>query len=284
MEPMQAIMTQMNVTAHGSEPIPAEAEAEYEQLCADAYNATVGSLNAKDGYDCPICKNKGIVMTVSKIGGHCYRKSRDCKCVAIRNTIKRMMRSGLKDIISDYTFEKFESSEEWQRKIKSQAMSYAKELDGWFFIGGQSGSGKTHICTAICRELLMQGKEVRYMLWRDEIVKIKAAVTDSDKYADAIGQYKNAEVLYIDDLFKIGKPTDGAKQRPTSADINIAFEILNYRGISRKPTIISSECTISDLLEIDEALAGRIAEYAKGAISLKPDRNRNYRLKKATEG
>ena len=50
----------------------------------------------------------------------------------------------------------------------------------------------------------------------------------------------------------------------------------------KKLTIISSECTIDDILDIDEAVGGRIFERAK-AFSLKPDKRRNYRLRGATE-
>lgn len=33
-----------------------------------AYNALPGTLNAKDGIDCPICNNKGVVYPPSKGG------------------------------------------------------------------------------------------------------------------------------------------------------------------------------------------------------------------------
>jgi DNA replication protein DnaC len=162
-------------------------------------------------------------------------------------------------------------------------MQYAKHPEGWFFIGGQSGAGKTHICTAICREFLMEGKEVKYMLWRDDVVKLKNAVTDPE-YESLVEKYKRVEVLYIDDLFKTGTAADGTRQRPTGADINVAFEILNFRYNDPKLlTIISSECTIDSIIDIDEATGGRIFEKAKSSFSLKPDRSRNYRLRGVTE-
>ena len=58
---------------------------------------------------------------------------------------------------------------------------------------------------------------------------------------------------------------------------------MNFRYNAKLPTILSSECTISALLEIDEAVAGRIVEAAAHTFSLKPDRSRNYRLRKAVE-
>lgn len=279
MEPIQAILPKIGNTAHGYKMTTPE---ERERLRVKWFNEAIGDRNQEDGYDCKICRNKGIVMELIEEDGSLHPVSRNCRCVATRNAIMRMRRSGLKNIITEYTFDKFEADEAWQTTIKNAAMAYAKAPDGWFFIGGQSGSGKTHICTAICREFLLAGKQVIYMLWRDDVVKIKGAVNDHEVYGELIEKYKKAEVLYIDDLFKTGKGLDGTSQRPTGADVNVAFEILNYRYNSKMPTVISSECTIADLLEIDEAVCGRIAETAK-VFSLKPDRSRNYRLKKAVE-
>lgn len=56
-----------------------------------------------------------------------------------------------------------------------------------------------------------------------------------------------------------------------------------YRGPNPElVTIISSERTIGELSQIDEAIAGRIAERAKAAgycLSIKRDPARNWRLK-----
>lgn len=257
---------------------------ELEKYKADCYNRSAGQLNAQDGYNCDKCHNKGLIARAyqSENGGW-NMAFRDCDCVETRKTIMRMKVSGLKDIIRDYTFAKYQAVEPWQQQIRDAAMEYAKEPNGWFFVGGQSGSGKTHICTAICRELLLAGMPVQYMLWRDDVVKIKAAVTEPDRYKSLIARYKDTKVLYIDDLFKTGKSQDGAVQRPTGADVNVAFEIINYRYANPELlTIISSECTVNELLEIDEAVGGRIVERAM-AFSLEPDRKKNWRLRGATE-
>ena len=279
MEAIQNILGKISNTAPGYKmPTPEE----LEHLKVKWFNDAAGDRDQDDGFDCKICRNKGLIMELVEDEGTLHPVTRDCKCVATRNAIMRMRRSGLKNIITDYTFDKYEATEAWQKTIKDAAVAYSKDPSGWFFIGGQSGCGKTHICTAICREFLLSGKEVIYMLWRDDINKIKASFMDSDEHVKVIDQYKKAEVLYIDDLFKIGNAQDGAKQRPTPSDVNAAFEILNYRYNSKMPTVISSECTIADLLDIDEAVGGRIAERAK-VFSLKPDRSRNYRLRKAVE-
>ena len=279
MDKLQQILTRF-----GSETSFDMSPKDYEQFKVDGLNNTVGDRNLEDGYDCKLCKNKGTIYKLVDYGDGTYSHCAiDCKCAEIRRSILRMKRSGLKDIIKDYTFDKFIDSEPWQKAIKEAAMDYAQNPDGWFALCGQSGAGKTHLCTAICREFLLSGKKVVYMLWRDEIVKIKeAAKGDEDSnLQDILEKYKNADVLYIDDLFKTGKDKMNNLVKPSVADINYAFEIINYRYNNPKLlTIISSELSEEELLDIDEAIGGRIYERAK-TFTIAKNRDRNYRIKKA---
>jgi DNA replication protein DnaC len=83
-------------------------------------------------------------------------------------------------------------------------------------------------------------------------------------------------------LFKTGKdPKTGMMQKPSVADVNYAFEIINYRYNNPSLlTIISSELSEDELLDIDEAIGGRIYERAK-TFTIGKNRDRNYRMKKA---
>ena len=256
-------------------------EKAFVQFKIDCENKKAGNLNEVDGYDCPICKNKGVIYKVEEYRGNYNQVVGDCKCKPIRNSIMRMKRSGLEDVIKKYAFEKFETTEPWQKSVKAQAMEFAKNPVGWFFIGGQSGCGKTHICTAICRSLLLDGNEVYYMKWRDDISKLKAMALDSEERDKILDKIKNTKVLYVDDLFKTGQNPDGSAPRPTSADINLAFEIINYRYCKKDLiTIFSSEMEMADLIDIDEATGGRICEKAI-TLNIAKDRSRNYRTKNA---
>ena len=125
-----------------------------------------------------------------------------------------------------------------------------------------------------------------YMLWRDDIERIKGfAKDDPEQRMAMMDRFKNAEVLYIDDLFKTGKDGRGQVQMPTSADINAAFEILNYRALNPDLlTIVSSEWTEDDLLDIDEATGGRIFEKTgANGFSIAKDRRKNYRTRKTVK-
>lgn len=256
----------------------------YKSMC-ELHNKREGYLHLEDGYHCPICKNRGFIHVAEKTEfGYWTEINQFCECQKMRKTIRQMKKSGLESIISKYTMQAYKTVEPWQKQIHDKANRFVEQRlhntmsDDWFYIGGVSGSGKTHICTAICRELLLQGLSVRYMLWRDEAVKLKANLTNYAEYDSMMGELKNVDVLYIDDLFKSGY-ADAGKQQPTPADINLAFELLNYRYNNPKLiTILSSECTTSDLLKIDVAIGGRISERAR-AYTINLTGDKNYRTK-----
>lgn len=241
------------------------------------YNKTKGDLKY---FDCDKCKNKGLVA----INENNSFEIKDCDCLSLRRTMKLMERSGLGNILEICSFDNFDQESEWQKFIFSKAKEFISSNNIWFYIGGQSGSGKTHICTAITKEFINQHKPSRYMLWVDESTRLKQYKANSpEKYAELINELKEIEVLYIDDFLKVGK-----NQEPTTADINIAIEILNYRynqaraeKNKRLITIISSERSIDEILDIDEATGSRILELTKPDyyIFVSEGKEKNYRRK-----
>ena len=246
---------------------------EYTQLKIRTYNETEGKLNENDGYNCKSCRNKGHSLVVGEDGREAYRP---CKCQKIRAILRRAKNSGLGDILTDCTFDKFVVTEEWQQVMKSKAQEFiADEAAHWFYVGGQVGSGKSFICTAIAAHYIKAGHDVKYMMWCEDAKRLKAMVTDIH-YHDEIEAYKSVDVLYIDDFLKVKNG-----EAPTAADINLAFEIINHRLMSKnKITIISSEKMLDEIMDYDEATMSRIYQKAgKYKLSIGRDRKRNYRLK-----
>lgn len=264
-------------------------EEEYEQWKADVYNRGIGDLNELDGYDCFECKNKGYIAEVRDYGTYYNNVLVPCKCKKIRSALFRLKKSGLKDVVKRYTFKNFETAEPWQERMKQTAIRFVNDSseNHWLLIAGQSGSGKTHLCTACAVHYIKAGCDVKYMLWLDESTKIKTIINDNQEYYKAMKELKETEVLYIDDLFKAGKDESGKVKAPTPADIKIAFEILNYRYNNPDLiTIISTERTLLELCSIDEAVGGRIAERSKAGgycMNIKKEQSRNYRLKGVEE-
>lgn len=249
-------------------------EGNLAQSLVDRYNEMEGNKNEQDGYDCSICKNKEYVAKINADGDMVQVY---CKCHKAREMLRKAQNSGLGNIIKDFSFDKFETTESWQKENKQFAMDFCKDEDAkWFFIGGQSGSGKSHLCTAICAHYIKQGKDTVYMIWMEDSVKLKALRNEYEEYQNIMQKFKEAEVLYIDDFLKVRNG-----EEPTTGDINVAFELLNHRLLSKdKITIISSEKTMHDLLMYDQATMSRVYQKAgKYKINIKSDINKNYRLK-----
>ena len=78
---------------------------------------------------------------------------------------------------------------------------------------------------------------------------------------------KTIPVLYIDDFLK-------CKGEPSTGDLNLAFELINGRYNNEKlRTIISTERSIENVLDFDEALGSRIYEKSKGYCLSAPHEN-----------
>ena len=237
-------------------------------------NQTPGSLR---GYDCPKCLNRGKFYSLVEDGpGAGEIRVRECSCMARRRTELFTEKSGLAELVKRYTLETWQCPEEWQAKLRRTVEEYVQKREGWLYISGRPGTGKTHICTALCALLLEQGLSTRYMLWRDVSVRAKAVVNDEEAYQEIVRPLKKATVLYIDDFFKTGKAAE-----PTVGDVNLAFEIINARyNDSRLLTIFSSERKIDDILDIDEGLGSRIAQRVERRYyDLSGEDKENWRLK-----
>lgn len=261
-------------------------EREKAQIKADSYNKEPGDRHLLDGYDCPICKNKGQIAVVVEYNGIYSDTNQLCVCHEIRKQRLLMKKSGLLHMVDTCRFDNYQTPEKWHESIKRAAQRFCKDdAHHFFYIGGQSGAGKTHICTAITAHYLNQGKKARYMVWIDESQRIKGLVNDPE-YVTIMDEFKKTDVLYIDDLFKPIKNAKGEITPPSYADIRLAMEIINYRynnpGLI---TIISCERTIGEMIELDEALAGRISQLSDEGgycINLNKDIRKNWRLRNVT--
>ena len=240
------------------------------------YNASVGDL---PGFYCEKCKNNGFIAYA--VDDEC--RLRECLCMQTRRVQENMRESGLGDLLGLYTFDNYETPDLWRETTKNRALEYVSDFSKkdnalkWFCVFGAVGSGKTHICTAICNKILKNGGKVAYMLWREESVKLKAVINDYGEYKRIFKPFKEANTLYIDDFLKCKK-----EQSPTEADINLAFELINHRYyMPGNRTIISSEKTFDEISEFDEAIGSRISQRSGQYYSMEISQGdgKNWRLR-----
>lgn len=235
------------------------------------YNSS--SREAKDGYNCEACKNRGFFALINHAGDFALRP---CSCNNIRLQMINAKNSGFGDMLEKYTFEGYETPEDWQKIIKKGAILYTQQKElPWLYIGGMSGSGKSHIATATATRILQQGKTVRYVLWRALFHLMESYRYEADKYNQQLDELGQIEVLVIDDFLK------GMDKTKQGSALEIAFDIVNRRYNNMKATIISSEIQLGELEALDKALYGRIKERCgKFSLNIKNDESRNYRKRR----
>lgn len=252
---------------------------DFERIRVGWMNSEHGTLNLIDGIECDRCLNRGRIYIIDEDG---YFSSVSCKCMNHRLTKRLMVESGLGRLIEKCTFESYRTDEPWQESSKTIAEKYANNHEGWLFVSGQSGSGKTHICTAVCNELMKSGYSVMYKIWSDLFHEIDSTKYNYGERQRIFNDLIKADFLYIDDFFKGYRTKDDRLESGYSIKEKdmplIALDVINSRYNAGKPLILSTELILGEIESIGEALAGRIDEMSKGQkIQIKKEKERNLR-------
>lgn len=226
-------------------------------------------------YKCEKCRDSGWILVKQE---HAQPIAVLCDCRIKENIEAQWKSCGINPQMINYKFSNFNIWNDSSKRMKNTALAYFSDFDdirhlrrNSIMLCGQVGSGKSHLSIALAINLINNKAKVLYMPYRDIVTKIKQNMIDENYYRKSILKYQTCEVLLIDDLFK-GKIND--------SDINIMFEIINYRYLNFLPVIISSEFTISRLLEFDQGVGSRIYEMCKDYIvQVESNVSNNYRLK-----
>lgn len=236
--------------------------------------------NAKEAapatqYECKKCNDTEWIFKRDENG---IEFVTPCECRERKTALRLMAGSGIREEDTKRGFNDFQTFDEMPLiQAKQTAARYCKEFaqirdsrHNSLLLCGASGRGKTTLGMAVANNLIQSCVGVRYMPYRDEVTKLKQVITDDYTYTEHINRLKTARVLFIDDMLK-GKVTD--------SDINIMYEIINYRYLERLPMIISTEKTSNDLLDFDEAIGSRVLEMCKGYVVTFDKSTPNYRMR-----
>lgn len=217
-------------------------------------------------YKCSKCHDNEFILKTDSQG---REVAVECSCRA-RRTLERALNYGnISESFRKRTFKNFEEVTEDLSKIKKECVNFVREKEYQqksIVLTGQVGSGKTHLTIAIANELLDANVRVYFVDYRQLVTELKQSLIDRDRYGEIMRKCREADILFIDDLFK-GKMTE--------TDVNIVYEIVNYRYLNKKQMIITSEKNIYEMLEFDEGIASRIYEMAgKKVIKMPPHNHR----------
>ncbi len=221
-------------------------------------------------YDCPKCEDRGYTFEI-KDG---YEVAVPCECLEKKQSIEKMARSGLTEAFKQRTFKTFIVNNEWQLEAKAKAMDYSKnfkETKASLMLSGQPGSGKTHIGVATMLRLIENNTGCVYREYISMLTDLKQTSMDEEEYIRSLEKYINPPVLFLDDFLK---------GEPTIADRKHVYKIINTRYLKSMPMIISTEKSVQDILEFDEAVGSQIVEMCQNNIITFPRGiENNYRLR-----
>jgi DNA replication protein DnaC len=147
---------------------------------------------------------------------------------------------------SEMTFETFdtrrkvigEEGENLHRALE-KAITYAQSPQEWLLITGPNGTGKTHLAAAIANYRQQQGSDVVFVTVPDLLDYLRvtfnpnAPVTFDQRFQ----MVRNTPFLVLDDFTSEGSAW--AKEK--------LFQILDYRYVSRRPTVITTYKPVDDM-------------------------------------
>ncbi len=208
-------------------------------------------------YQCKKCRDLGYIFQEDEKG---YTVATPCECIEKRQIKEKLEGCGLTDSFKKKTFSTFKTDTEHQKQVKLRAMSYCKkfkEEKGSFLLTGNPGTGKTHLGIAIIMQLVNQNVGCRYAEYISLIMRLKQCCMDPINYNKEINEYKNCTVLFLDDLLK---------GQTSEADRKYIYEIINYRYMTEKSIIVSTEKSLNELMDYDAAITSRIIEMCRENI------------------
>jgi DNA replication protein DnaC len=190
-----------------------------------------------------------------------------------------LKKSGLEDCINEYRFDNFKTDMDYRKQMYELSQKYVnQDKQRFLYLSGQPGCGKTHLGTAICGYHVDRGESMMYVIHSSMLNDLKANLND-DEYAEILRKYGGTSRVYLDDFFKPTKDERGNTRPPTASDIARTFEVINLRAVKNLTTVITSERSLEDIIQLDEALGSRIKQRCgEFAMEISRKEGRNYRL------
>ena len=207
------------------------------------------AFNHPAGSPCPVCNGSGHVMETWSNDEYFHGLLTLCpECGSTHVQEDNARKAGNAPRYGDYI-----DVYDWQRDLHRKAGEFAQHPAGVFYIGGQTATGKSHLCSKIYYHLMANGSAgLMFQPW-------KSFVRRSSRDWQLIDAAEGCNVLWFDGFL------DAVSRRgtPTAAELDKALEVIDARCSAGKITIFSSCWTPERLEDIAPQIASRI-EQASG--------------------
>ncbi len=167
--------------------------------------------------------------------------------------VDHMVELGELDLHTGQTFETFHipsSGRESMRQnlltIRNASWEFAQQPKGWIAYLGRAGVGKTHLAAAIANHVRLSQPKVLFISIPNllDLLRNSFSPQSTLPYDVRFDQIKQAPLLILDDL-------RAQATSPWAAEK--LFQIIDYRYLTRKPTVFTISTQSGDLTEINTA-------------------------------
>ena len=209
-------------------------EARREILRENGYPEDYSSVK----YECNVCQDVGFV------------NGKMCKCMRRALTLAGYESSGVLKLIGKQNFDTFDLSyyrgaeRENMAYILGVAKEYASAFDGKtmhnLLFMGTTGLGKTHLSSAIAKEIVERGFDVVYESAQKVFSDFEAEKFGRAPWGESLTErYLACDLLILDDL---------GTEMQSQFTVSCLYHLINTRLISEKSMIISTNVSEKELL------------------------------------
>jgi DNA replication protein DnaC len=233
-------------------------------LARSQSKSSTGSTLASspDNPECPLCKGAGYtVIRLVEHGGTVeygnpeLGKLVECNCGVVKRARTERLDNelGFEEELKAITWRDIKDFPQ-QRKVVARLREYTDSPVGWLYLHGPYGDGKTTLVALTVNMLRKNGAEVAFANVPQFLRYLRHCIDPrtNEDYAPTLDYIRRVPVLALDDL--------GA-EKATEWAVEQLYEVLNYRYVKRKPTLITSNLSPAELPDTyDGRLASRLQD------------------------
>ena len=185
----------------------------------------------------------------------------------------RVKHSGLTESQANRTFKNYEHAGMPPEVVsaKAKAILAAKNKKS-LIIAGKSGTGKTHLATAIAIDAMKNGRNAIFRTVPELLDELRRAAQEHADFFGLMQKYKDVSCLVLDDW---------GKEKTTQAGLDYMFQLIDYRYRHGMQTIVTTNALnmrgLMNQWNADkiEPIVSRILENGEWVTMRNAD---NYRL------
>jgi DNA replication protein DnaC len=211
-----------------------------------------GSSTTRPSWKCEKCKDAGWVRMEVPVGHPNFGRLFPCECKVTEQTERgreKLRRLSNLEAFTQHTFDDFEMVPGTEQAFTA-AREFARNPDGWLYLYGGVGTGKTHLAVAAALEIQERNGSVYFAVVPDLLDHLRMTFDPAQgvAYDDRFNAIRGAFLLVLDDL-GTENTTPWAREK--------LYQIFNHRYVERLPTIVTSNRRHED---IDERIRSRLLD------------------------